>query len=241
MKHNRRFYRNYDSINRFTFNVKLDTSDLFIMANSDLRDEAFRILKAVRAELENYIKIHDEFIHSLNPFIPYGDEPEICISMCIASSSAGVGPMAAVAGAIAERVGKELLNYSEEVVVENGGDIWMKLDKPITTGIYVNNIYFNDNIGIKIYPEKMPCSICTSTSRLGHSISFGKADSVTIIAESGALADATATAVCNMVQTENDINNALDFGLSIDGIRGCLIVFRDKLAVQGDIELAPLK
>jgi len=241
MTHKKRFYRDYDIICGSAFNVKIDTSDLFIRADTDLHDKAYEALKAARTELEDYIKQHEEFLHSLSPLTLHGDEGEIVSAMYRASDAAGVGPMAAVAGAIAEKVGRELLNNSDEVIVENGGDLWMKMNKPAIIGIYVNNIYFKNNIGIKINPENTPCSICTSTSNLGHSLSFGKADSVSIIAETGALADAVATAVCNMVKTEDDIERALEYGMTIQGIRGCLIIFRDKLALQGEIELAPLE
>ncbi len=240
MNHETRFYRDYNEERSVSFNVKIDTSDLFIRADKNLYDLALGTLKEARAELEDYICKHDEFLHSLNPLSLCGDPGEIISAMYAASTSAGVGPMAAVAGAIAEKVGQDLLKYSDEVIVENGGDLWMKLTQPAVIGIYVNNIYFKNNIGLKIEPKNTPCSVCTSTSKLGHSISFGKADSVTVIAATGALADAAATAVCNMVQSEEDIEPALNFGMSLYGVRGCLIILRDKLAALGEIELVPL-
>jgi ApbE superfamily uncharacterized protein (UPF0280 family) len=160
--------------------------------------------------------------------------------MIIASEAVGVGPMAAVAGAKAEKVGAGLLHFTDEVIIENGGDIWMKLNKSAVIGIYAKNIYFKDNIGIKIDPYKTPCSVCTSSSKLGHSLSFGKADSVTIIAKEGALADAAATAVCNMVKDRETIEDALNFALSINGVSGCIIILNEILAVRGDIELCAL-
>lgn len=240
MKHKERFYRDYSGSTGSVFNVKIDTTDLFIRADSDLHDKVYEALKSARTELEKHITKHDDFLHSLNPLTPHGDEGEVAAAMYKASSAAGVGPMAAVAGAIAEKTGRALLDYSDEVIVENGGDIWLKINNPAVIGIYVNNIHFKDNIGIKVTPEKTPCSICTSTSKLGHSLSFGKADSVTIVADTGALADAVATAVLNMVKTADDMEKALEFGMSIQGVRGCLIVYGDKLAVLGEIELAPL-
>jgi len=240
MNHETRFYRDYSEKKTVSFNVKIDTSDLFIRADKNLYNTAHEALKDARAELEDYICKHEEFLHSLDPLPLCDNVEEIISAMYAASVKAGVGPMAAVAGAIAEKVGQDLLKYSEEVIVENGGDLWMKLTQPAVVGIYVNNIYFKNNIGLKIAPGHTPCSVCTSTSKLGHSISFGKADSVTIIAGTGALADAAATAVCNMVQSENDIEPALDFAMSINGVRGSIIIFRDILAVQGEIELAPL-
>jgi len=243
MNHKSRFYRDYgdkDHGDTCSFNVKLHVSDLFIRAQRNLKEEAFSILKKVREELEDYITRREEFIHSLVPIAPDGSEPEIASEMIAAGGAVGVGPMAAVAGAIAEKVGCELLNFTDEVIVENGGDIWMKLSKSAVIGIYAKNIYFKDNIGIKIDPEKTPCSVCTSSSKLGHSLSFGKADSVTIIAKSGALADAAATAVCNMVQNRDSIEDALNFAMTINGVSGCIIILNEILAVRGDIELCPL-
>ena len=238
--HRKRFYRSYPEGDGLTFNVKLDTTDLYIKAGVNLHDEAYRALSFTRSQLEKHIETHDEFLHSLDPVLPHGDEPDIALAMVRASSIAGTGPMAAVAGAIAETVGRELLRYSGEVIVENGGDIWMKLLNPSTVGLYADNLYFKNQVGIRIYPDDTPCSVCTSSSKLGHSISFGNADSVTVVAETGALADAMATAVCNMVKTENDMEKALDFGMSVNGVRGVLIVYRDLLGVRGKLELVPV-
>lgn len=239
MKHRTRFYREYSSTDGSVFNVKIDTSDLYIKAESDLHEIAYQALESARKELEDHIEKHEDFLHSLSPLTPPDDAAGICSAMYNASAASGVGPMAAVAGAVAEQVGRKLLEYSDEVIVENGGDIWLNLTRPAVIGIYVNNIHFKNNVGIKIDHTKTPCSVCTSTSRLGHSLSFGKADSVTIIADTGAIADAVATAVCNMVQTADDIENALEYGISIAGVSGCLIVLGDRLAMLGDIELAP--
>lgn len=239
MKHDRRFYRNYNAGTGTSFNVKLDTTDLLIKADSDLHDQAYRILREIRADLERHISSHENFLYSLDPIEPPGDEPDIAASMYIASAATGTGPMSAVAGAVAEAVGRGLLELSGEVIVENGGDIWMKLIRPTVIGLYINNIHFGSRIALKIYPDNTPCSICTSSPRLGHSLSFGKADSVTVIADNGALADSAATAVCNMIKNEQDIRSALTFAMSINGISGCIAVFREKLAVQGRVELAP--
>jgi len=237
MNHSSRFYREYSGTRGCSFNVRLDTTDLFITAGKNLTEEAFKSLKTARDELEEHIKNNSNFLYSLSPLTPPGNIPAIVDNMYRAALSAGVGPMAAVAGAIAEHVGRDLLAHSEEVIVENGGDIWMKLEYPAKTGVYTDNIYFRDKIWLKINPEDTPCSICTSTSRLGHSLSFGKADAVTVITEKGAQADAVATGACNIVQDENDIQKALDYAMSIEDVMGCMIIFRDKLGAQGMIEL----
>jgi len=236
MDHSRRFYRNYKGARGANFNVKLHTTDLFITADRDLSAEAYRVLEKVRQQLDDHIAENREFLYSLNPLEPGRDVPEIAGAMYLASEAAGVGPMAAVAGAVAEAVGQSLLEFSDEVIVENGGDIWLKINTPALIGVYVNNIHFNNRLWLKMNPADTPCSVCTSTSKLGHSLSFGKADSATIIAKSGALADAVATGACNMVQGEEDLTGALEYAMSVTGVTGCMIIYHDKLAAQGNIE-----
>lgn len=239
MKHTRRFYRHSAPSRGAVFNVKHHASDLHILADRDLHEEAYRLLVKIREELDRHIETHQDFLYSLTP-VPRPDTcPEIAAIMYSASQLTGTGPMAAVAGAVAELIGRELLEHSSAVIVENGGDIWLSSPDPVVIAIYANNIYFRDNLAIRINSGQMPCSVCTSTPRLGHSLSFGKADSVTIIARSGALADAAATMTCNMIQDETCMAPALERALSVPGVTGGLVIFRDKLAVLGEIELAP--
>lgn len=237
MNHTKRFYRSYSGTRGVSFNVRLDTTDLFITSDSDLSEDAYRILAARRRELEEHINSRREFLYSLSPIETCCDSPSIILDMYRASAAAGVGPMAAVAGAVAEHTGRGLLEFTDEVIVENGGDIWLNLKTSAVLGIYVNSIYFRDRIRLNINPENTPCSICTSSSTLGHSLSFGKADAATIVAEGGALADAVATGACNLVQNENDLQKAVDYAMSVSGVRGCMIIFRDRFAACGEIEL----
>lgn len=240
MLHNKRFYRFYSSSDRWrAFNVRLHTSDLYIRADHDISETAYSFLVEARKEIEQHIEENPDFLISLEPLTEPASAPEIPSIMYKASEAAGTGPMAAVAGAIAEYVGKKLLPCCEEIVVENGGDIWMSLNYPMTLGIYIDNIYFRDRLAIKIDNTGTPCAVCTSSSKTGHSLSFGRADSVTVVAQSGAYADAVATETCNRVKSQSDIEKALEFALSVPFVKGCLVVFRDSVAALGDIELAP--
>jgi len=240
MLHDKRFYRLYSSDDRWkTFNVRLHTTDLYIRALADISAKAQFYLAELRKEIEDHIKIRDLFLTSLEPLDNPENSTPILSMMYEASKAAGTGPMAAVAGAIAECTGKKLLGDSPEIIVENGGDVWMKLNTPVTMGIYCDNIHFRDRLALKIKDDQTPCAVCTSSSKTGHSLSFGKADSVTIIAGDGAFADAAATETCNRVTSDSSITDALNFALSVPSVRGCLIIYRDILAVMGDVELVP--
>jgi hypothetical protein len=156
------------------------------------------------------------------------------------SRLANVGPMAAVAGAMAEWVSKDLLELSREVIVENGGDIYLATSKERTIGIYAAESPFSLKIGVVIRPEETPLGICTSSGTVGHSLSFGKADAVCIVSKSAALADAAATAVGNIIQEKKDIELGLERGKEIEGVLGTLIIVGDKMGVWGDIKLIQL-
>ena len=118
------------------------------------------------------------------------------------STLANVGPMAAVAGAMAEFVSKDLLKISKQVIVENGGDIYLATSRERTIGIYAGTSPLSMKLGITISPEDSPLGVCTSSGTVGPSLSFGKADAVCILSKSAALADAAATAVGNVVRGE---------------------------------------
>jgi ApbE superfamily uncharacterized protein (UPF0280 family) len=146
--------------------------------------------------------------------------------------------MAAVAGAVSELVGFELLNYSDEIIVENGGDIFIKTNSKRKVGIYAGKSPLSEKIAIEIAPERTPIGICTSSGTVGHSLSFGKADAAVILAKDTFLCDAVATATGNRVKASGDIESAIEFAAGIDGVEGVLVIVGDKIGAWGDISLA---
>jgi uncharacterized protein len=220
------------------FHATVLETDLFILADSALKDIAVNAIHKYREHIECYIKYHPEFLTSLFPLKPDPLAPDIIVDMLNASALANVGPMAAVAGSIAQHVGCEILRCgSKNVVVENGGDIFMKTEKSIQIGIFAGRSPLSEKIGVIIKPEQMPLGVCTSSGTVGHSLSLGKADAVCVVSKSAAIADAAATAIGNLVKDKRDIKTALRFGISIEQIIGVLIIVEDQLGVQGDIEL----
>jgi ApbE superfamily uncharacterized protein (UPF0280 family) len=141
---------------------------------------------------------------------------------------------------MAESVSRDLLELSQEVIVENGGDIYLATSRERTIGIYAGISPLNLQLGIVIQPEDSPLGICTSSGTVGHSLSFGKADAVCILSKSAALADAAATAVGNMVQEGKDIDRGLQKGKEIEGVLGTLIIVGEKIGVWGNIRLTKL-
>lgn len=236
--HADRTYRQFISERNYSrFTVKISETDLFILADSDLSDLAFQSALKCRAHIEEYIRIHPEFESSLVPISWDKFAPDIVKDMLKASVTAGVGPMASVAGAIAEQVGKDLMKDSVNVIVENGGDIYINVKDNVSIGLFAGDSPLTGRIALSIDAKETPVGICTSSGTVGHSLSFGFADAVCIKSKSAALADAAATSAGNLIKKKSDVKKGLVRAMSIEGVLGVLIIKGDTLAVQGSMEL----
>lgn len=237
---NRTYRKIISKNNLVAFDVAVKETDIFVQATKPLKDVTKELILKYRGYIEAYIEKFPKFAQTLHPWHINEPAPAIIQSMAKAGSIAGVGPMATVAGAIAENVGVDLLSYTNEVIVENGGDIFLKTDIPVTIGIFAGKSPLNMRIGLRVNSAKRPMAVCTSSGTIGHSLSMGKADAVCVVSESCSLADAAATAIGNHVKSKIDIKEAADFGKNIQGISGFIIVVEDKICAWGDVELVPL-
>ena len=237
-----RYYRNsIDQTRLIPFTVKVKESDLFIYADKNLFSEAEKFIKEVRLIIKEYILNYPVFLHTLKPYkIENKNCNEVIKSMIKNSKKANVGPMASVAGVVAEYVGKKLLKYSKEVIVENGGDIFFKVDEPVSIGVYAGKSPLSMKFAIFIEDVTNPFSVCTSSGSFGHSLSFGKADAVCIVSKNSALADAVATSTANLIKSESDIEKATQYAKSIKGVEGAVIIMNEKASFWGNIEIKEL-
>ena len=201
-----------------SFSVVVKETDLCIRASSNLRRNAYKLVLKYRGMLEEYIKRDPAFLTSLEP-LAVGEGASIIVrEMASATSQLGVGPMAAVAGAIAEFVGNDLLAFSPEVVVENGGDIFLKSLKKRMIGIYAGKSPLTGRIGLEISGEDTPLGICTSST----------------------LADAAATAIGNLIVQPDDIPNGIEMAKSVEGLKGVLIIKDDKIGLWGEVKICQM-
>jgi len=241
MAYEERTYRNWvRADNLVKFEVIEKETDLLIMAETNLYDKALAFVLKYRSQLETYIEKDEKFLKALSPHRIQYDAPPIVKAMAAAARRAKVGPMAAVAGAVAEYVGRDLRPWSDEIIVENGGDIFLKINQPRKVGIWAGASRFSGRIALELDPRPKPFSVCTSSGTVGHSLSFGRADAVVIVAESALLADAAATAVGNAVKETKDIEHALKLAKKIRGLDGVLIVKDDQMGALGKVKIVPL-
>jgi len=238
-KYQSRFYRDWVAAKDLHLTRIVDKeTDLQILANKPIDQEFIKErVREYRIAIENYIAKDRRFLTTLKPLAVELNAPPIVKAMSGASQKANVGPMAAVAGAIAQFLGKDLLRKGyQEVIIENGGDIFLKIRKTRIIGIYTGRKKLWQGLGLKIKPKDTPLGICTSSGTVGHSLSFGLADSVVILAKDATLADAAATAIANLVTSAEDLPRAVGLSRSIKGVYAAVIIVREKLSSWGKIE-----
>jgi hypothetical protein len=240
MNQNRAYRNLLHRENLTSFRVIVNETDLFVHAAKPLEDITRELILKYRGYIEAYIKRYPDFLQTLKPWPLNGPLPLIIKEMITAGKKAGVGPMAAVAGAIAERVGVDLLSYSDEVVVENGGDVFLKTNGPVTVGIFAGTSPLSRHIGLRVNPKETPLSVCTSSGTVGHSLSLGRADAVCVVSRSCTLADAAATSIGNRVESKDHIQQAIDFGKKIEGVQGVVVILGDKIGMWGEVDIVPV-
>jgi len=223
------------------FQVAVEQSDLLVVAERDLGVEIAAHVARVRGEIKNWILFHPEFAASLVPVAVPGDAPEVVRAMADAADLCGVGPMAAVAGAVAQAVGDHFAALSPNILVENGGDTYLRSTRERVVALLAEP----DSgavLGLRIEADAFPVSVCASSATIGHSLSLGRGDLVAVRAPDARLADAAATALCNLLRDKNDVNRVLDRAkaLAEHGLTGVFAQVDDTLAAWGDIELVAL-
>lgn len=207
-----------------------------LIAAEEYMELAERAIVETRTAIRDYIDSNPGFAKVLEPFPVEPGAPDVIRRMASAAGRMSVGPMAAVAGAVAQLTVERLLEAgAEHVIMDNGGDIVMKIDRTAVVGLFAGNASVR-NMGFSVEPRPGIISICTSSGRVGHSLSFGSADAAVVIAADGFLADAAATALGNRIQTgeEEEIEAAVNDFL-LEGIEGILVVAGERIGMGGEL------
>lgn len=245
MEYTRRFYREqYRQEDLVYFQVVVKETDLSVGVRRErfspgLAERVARLVRKQRDLLESYIEKDPTFLHTLKPHSVLPGAPQIAADMAGAGALAGVGPMAGVAGAFAQYVGRMLQKQSRDVIVENGGDIYLKSARKRHIGIFAGGSPLSNRLALEIRPEDTPLGICTSSGTVGPSFSFGRADAAVVLSASAILADAVASAVGNLVQEPEDVEKAAEYALQVEGVTGAVVIKDDRVAACGRLKLVP--
>lgn len=221
------------------FAVVVKESDLLILADRDLSEQVREIVITERDRLERFIAGNPGFLHALVPISVPETAPAIVKAMAEAGAAAGVGPMAAVAGAVCDAVARGIGHDTSELIIENGGDLYVRVRQERIVAIYTGE-RTSPSLGLRVRPGGGALGICTSSGRIGHSLSLGDSAAATVLAPTSALADAAATAVGNVVRGRHGIRDGLAAAGAICGVLGAVIVRGGELGAWGQVELVDL-
>lgn len=225
------------------FQVVVEETDLWVVAEDDLSAEVEAVVRELRGQLKAYMAVVPEFSGALSPLPVADGAPEVVRRMAQAAQACGVGPMAAVAGTIAHMVAERLAPRSPNLLVENGGDLYMYSTKPRVIGLLADP-NAGMRLGLALGPEDFPLSLCASSASIGHSLSFGQADLVVVRSPSGSMADAAATTLANRLRQPEDLNHLAAVAAAIPavqgGVQGFFAQCQGAVALWGRLELAAL-
>jgi ApbE superfamily uncharacterized protein (UPF0280 family) len=238
MAYTKRFYRNWQNPDGLvSFAVRCRETDLMVYAEKDLAETTLTLVKKYRSQIEETIEENPDFKTSLIP-LTVETSYQIIAEMVDKSRLAGVGPMAGVAGALSEFVGRELLDHTDGLIIENGGDVFIRSRSDRTVLVYAGEKSpFKDRVKLLLKGREEPFGVCTSSAAVGPSVSFGNTDAVVVVASSAVTADVFATAVGNRVKRADDLEPAIEYVRSFPDISGVLIMIGDRMAVFGEIRL----
>jgi uncharacterized protein len=231
-----------------SFTIGYKDSDLWIGIDSKSYNPripkfAQEQLVLLRQLLENYIIKQPQFASSFVPLTLLVDAPHIAKVMSAAAFISNTGPMASVAGAFSEFIGKAILSefLIEEIVVENGGDIYLSLTHDLFLSVYAGDSLLSGKIGVEIPADYTPLGVCTSAGTVGPSKNFGKADAVMVVCSDTAFADAYATAISNKIKNGDDIPVQQKAYSTKPEILSLLMICEGQLGISGQFEIKPVK
>lgn len=218
--------------------IVVEESNILLTTDMENVDLTNFIIKE-RYGLKSYIQLHPEFLSSLEP-LKVENAPPLVEEMARASKLADVGPMAAVAGTISQFCLNYILDQgSRYSIVDNGGDVALKTNRDVTVGLFAGESSLSGRLGFKVKHQITPLGICTSSGTVGHSISFGRSDSVTVFASKASVADAMATSMGNYAIGKDDgdaVQNCLSRAEELrDHFRGVVVIVGESAGTIGKV------
>ncbi|MCQ2068923.1 MAG: UPF0280 family protein [Bacteroidaceae bacterium] len=245
MEYKERSYRSrFSNDGRRWFCVKFLESDLWIGVDNgsyraSMEQDIYTMLVDLRRGMDAYLLMDPAYKTALTPYEAGLEAPDILKEMSRVSHKTGIGPMSAVAGAVALKVAdfiKGKFNV-KEVIVENGGDIYAEALSDMDISVFAGGSPLSERVGLHIPASAFPLGICTSSGTVGPSLSLGRADAMMVVCRDVLLADSYATALANRIQTVNDLQPVTDRISNTPDILGALAVKDDRMAICGQFEL----
>lgn len=231
------YRKNISVAGKYCYRLRYKYSDIYITSDSDISGKISEPVIRFYSQLEKVILKDRGFAESLSPVNIHNDYPPLIKEMCSYTSIFNVGPMAAVAGAVCESIAGNIKDDCSFLMIENGGDVYIKSSTRVSAALFTGSKYFPENLNILIDPLDTPCGLCSSSGIMGHSLSLGRSDLVTVMSGTTIAADAAATAIANSINSKPDVDRALEKYRHYSQVKGLIILKDDRLAIWGDLQL----
>ncbi len=205
----------------------------------DLPDQIAAYVTELRGQIKAWMLLAPDFRTSLVPVPTPASAPEVARRMAHGADIAGVGPFAAVAGTVAQMVAERFAPVSPDIIVENGGDIYICSRRDRVVGLLPDPAS-GEMIGVVVKAQDCPVSLCSSSATVGHSLSLGVGDIAAVRARDASLADAAATLFGNMLQGPDDVARVTERAAAMAhlGIEGVYAQCGGRVGIWGNMELA---
>lgn len=220
-----------------SIHFEIGETSITIKSEKKYFDIAKNAINDSREIISGKIEEDSFFKTTFDPYHSSKNDDALIKMMCEASELAHVGPMAGVAGAVAYYTVEKITEAGAAfAIAENGGDIAMKIDRDVVVGLFAGKSEVS-KLGLDVKKRDSVFGICSSSGKIGPSISLGSSDICTVISENVILADCCATALGNLIKKgePSEMADALDEIMKIEGVEGCLAFCNGLLAMDGDI------
>lgn len=245
MEYKDRTYREHVREGRWTsFTTKYKKTDVWIGVDKEsykpeIPEFCNTFIRNLHASMDAYLCKDPNYLTSLIPYDAKPEAPDILKKMSCISRRTGIGPMSAIAGAVALYIVEALKTefHIKEAIVENGGDIYADIQEDMDVSVFAGTSPLSEKVGLHINAQQAPLGICTSSGTVGPSLSFGKADAVVIICKDVLLADSYATKFANFIRKPEDINPVLEKIGKLEDILAAMVIKDDSMGVIGKFEM----
>lgn len=245
MEYINRTYRDHFSQERWSsFTIRHKETDLWIGVDpvswqKEMVGFSEEYIRQLRQQMDRWIECHPAYARSLLPYAAPHSAPAIFRKMSAVARKSHIGPMSAVAGAVALQLGKALKKQFgiREMIIENGGDIYAELQQDLDIAVFAGTSPLSEKVGLHIEAAYAPLGICTSSGTVGPSLSLGKADAVMIVCRDVMLADTYATAFANLIRTPGDVEKCIEKIRQHNDILAAIAIKDDKVGICGQFEL----
>lgn len=213
-----------------TFEVGVRDTSIYIQAMSDLTAKAKESVFRYRYQIEEYLRQHPAFRDTQSPIQIYSSAPEIVRYCDLACRNTGIPPMVCMSGAMADFVGRDLLQHSPTLIVSSGGDTFVRSATPLEVHIYAKGSPLHEKLTLQLPGGKNIFGISTHVPGKG-------IQAVTVLSRSAGWASSFARDLGVRLNSGESLKSALNRAEAYSDVGGVIIVSGSQVVFGGSLNV----